>query len=474
MGRKKRTRKIIENITITGIAEKGMSVGRTAEGEVVFVEDAVPGDVINAVVIKKKKSHSICRVTQTLKYSDERTKPFCKHFFHCGGCKWQHLKYDSQTKYKFIKIVNAMRRIGKIETDGIINNVRYSKDIRYYRNKLEFTFCDKRWLTPEEIETQGFIEAEPALGFHRPNSFNKVLNLEECHLQNDLSNDIRNHLKDFCVEKQISFYNPYTHEGVMRNIVIRNTLEGHWMLLIVFGKEDMKKIKTVMDEMRDKFSFITSLMYCINTKMNDTIYDLPINCHHGNPFIIEKLGDIKYKIGPKSFFQTNSEGAKILFDYVVEYADFQGHENVYDLYTGLGSIALYLAAKVKHVTGIEEIPEAIHDAKVNCELNNIENATFYAGDVKDILTDDFIMRHGKPDVVVTDPPRAGMSEKVINTLLALEAPKIVYVSCNPDTQARDVNMLSEKYKVVKMQPVDMFPHTNHIENVALLTLKEPF
>ena len=468
---RKKAKKIIENITITGIAEKGMSVGRTTEGEVVFVEDAVPGDVINAVVLKKKKNHSICRVVSTLHYSEERTTPFCKHFYHCGGCKWQNLLYDSQTKYKFIKIVNAMRRIGKMDTEGIINNVRYSKDIRYYRNKLEFTFCDKRWLTPEEIENEGFIESEPALGFHRPNSFNKVLNLEECHLQNDLSNDIRNHLRDFCVEKQISFYNPYTHEGMMRNIIIRNTLVGDWMLLVVFGKEDMKKIKTVMEEMKEKFPFITCLMYTINPKMNDTIYDLDVHCYHGKPFIVEKLGDISYKIGPKSFFQTNSEGAKILFDYVVEFADFQGNENVYDLYTGLGSIALYIASKVAKVTGIEEVKDAIEDAKVNCEFNKITNAEFYAGDVKDILNDDFINKHGRADIVITDPPRAGMSEKVIQTLLILEAPKIVYVSCNPDTQARDILLLSEKYRVVKMQPVDMFPHTNHIENVALLVLK---
>jgi len=290
-------------------------------------------------------------------------------------------------------------------------------------------------------------------------------------LQNDLSNDIRNHLRDFCVEKQISFYNPYTHEGVMRNIIIRNTLEGDWMLLVVFGRDDAKKIKLVMEEMKQKFPFITALLYTVNTKFNDTIYDLDVHCYHGKPYIVEKLGDVRYKIGPKSFFQTNSEGAKILFDYVAEYADFKGDENVYDLYTGLGSIALYIAHKVARVTGIEEIPEAIADANENCRFNGIENASFYAGDVKDILNDDFIEKHGRPDVVITDPPRAGMSEKVIETLMKLEAPKIVYVSCNPETQARDVFMMSEKYQVVKMQPVDMFPHTNHIENVALLVLK---
>ncbi len=468
---RRKTKKIITDVKITGIAEKGMSVGRTAEGEVVFVEDAVPGDVVTVVVIKKKKSHSMCRVVETTSFSEERSTPFCKHFIHCGGCKWQNLNYDSQIKYKHIKIVNAMRRIGKLDTDGIILPVRASKDIKYYRNKLEFTFSDKRWLTPEEIDKEGEIVPEPALGYHRSGSFSKVLDIDECFLQNDLSNDIRNHLRSFCKKNQLSFYNTYTHQGAMRNVIIRNTLLGDWMVNVIFGKDDMKKIKLVMEELKNQFPFITSLNYTINTKFNDTIYDLDVVCYHGNPFMVEQLGNIKYKIGPKSFFQTNSEGAKILFDYVIEFADFKGNENVYDLYTGLGSIALYMADKIAQVTGIEEIPEAIADAKVNCEYNKISNATFYAGDVKDILNDDFIAKHKKPDVVVTDPPRAGMSEKVITTLLELEAPKIVYVSCNPDTQARDVFMLSDKYKVVKMQPVDMFPHTNHIENVALLVLK---
>lgn len=470
MGRRKKN-KTVDGILITGIAEKGMSVGRTPEGEVVFVEDAVPGDIVNVVILRKKKNHSLGKTLATTFYSEERTTPFCKHFFHCGGCKWQHMKYDSQTKYKFIKIENAMKRIGKIETDGIINPISESKDLRYYRNKLEYTFCDQRWLTPEEIENEGVITREPALGFHRPGSFSKVLNIHECHLQNDLQNDIRNHLRSFCLEKNISFHNPYSHEGVMRNIIIRNTLMGDWMLIVIFGKDDAKKIKLIMEEMKEKFPFITSLQYVVNTKANDTIFDLDVQCYHGLPYIVEKLGNVKYKIGPKSFFQTNSEGAKILFDYVAEYADFKGDENVYDLYTGIGSIALYVADKVKQITGIEEIKEAIDDANINSEFNNIKNATFYAGDVKDILNEEFINKHGKPDVVITDPPRAGMMEKVINTLLTLEAKKIVYVSCNPDTQARDVLLLSEKYKVVKMQPVDMFPHTNHIENIALLVLK---
>jgi 23S rRNA (uracil1939-C5)-methyltransferase len=469
MSRKKK--RVIENITITGIAEKGMAVGRTSEGEVVFIESAVPGDVVNAIVLKKKKSHSLCRVIETTQLSKERVEPFCKHFIHCGGCRWQNLDYDAQSKYKFIKIVNSMTRIGKINTEGIIRPVRQSKDIKYYRNKLEYTFSDKRWLTPEEIESQGTIESEPALGYHRPGSFSKVLDINECFLQNDLQNDIRNHLRTFCKNNQLSFYNTYTHEGVMRNVIIRNTLLGDWMVTVIFGKSDAKKIKLVMEDLKNNFPYITSLNYIVNTKFNDSVFDLDVTCYHGNPFMVEQLGDIKYKIGPKSFFQTNSEGAKILFDYVVEFADFQGKENVYDLYTGLGSIALYIASKVAKVTGIEEIPEAIADAKVNSDYNKIKNATFYAGDVKDILNTDFIEAHGKADIVITDPPRAGMSEKVINTLLTLEASKIVYVSCNPDTQARDILLLSEKYNVEKMQPVDMFPHTNHIENVALLVLR---
>jgi 23S rRNA (uracil1939-C5)-methyltransferase len=463
--------KILENITLTGIAEKGMTVGRTEEGQVVFVEDAVPGDVVNVVVLRKKKNHSLGKVTQYLTYSPDRVTPFCGHFQHCGGCRWQHFSYDKQIEHKHIKVTNAMRRIGKISEDVTIHPVLHGKDLMYYRNKLEFTFCDRRWLTPEEIETKGVIEPEPALGFHRPGSFNKILDIQECFLQNDLNNEIRNHLKKICVEKQISFYNPNSHEGIMRNVIVRNTVMGDWMVTVVFGKDDMKKIKLVMDSLKENFAYITSLNYVVNKKLNDTIFDQEIVCYNGQPLIIEKIGNIKYKIGPKSFFQTNTEGAKLLFDKVVEYADFKGHENVYDLYTGLGSIALYVAGKVKSIVGIEEIPEAIEDAHVNMKYNNVENAIFYAGDVKDIMDTSFIEKHGKADIVITDPPRAGMSEKVIETLLQLQAPKIVYVSCNPDTQARDLLLLSEKYDVVEMTPVDMFPHTNHIENVALLLLK---
>jgi 23S rRNA (uracil1939-C5)-methyltransferase len=364
-----------------------------------------------------------------------------------------------------------MKRIGKLDDAVLIHPVLYGKDLRYYRNKLEYTFCDKRWLTPEEIDNKGVIEQEPALGYHRPGSFNKILDIQECHLQNDLSNQIRNFLKEFCISKQLSFYNPVTHDGVMRNVILRNTVMGDWMVTIVFAKEDMKKVKLVMEEVKKQFPYISSLNYVINKKWNDTIYDQDVICYNGLPYITEKLGNIKYKIGPKSFFQTNSEGAKLLFDKVAEYASFSGNENVYDLYTGLGSIALYVADKVRSIVGIEEIPEAIEDAKLNMAYNNITNATFYAGDVQDILNEEFINQHGKADVVITDPPRAGMSEKVIQTLLTLAAPKIVYVSCNPDTQARDLLLLSEKYKVVEMTPVDMFPHTNHVENVALLTLR---
>jgi 23S rRNA (uracil1939-C5)-methyltransferase len=471
MGRRRKVLKTLENIALTGIADKGLAVGRTEDGQVVFVEDAVPGDVVNVLQIKKKKNHSLAKVTEYLSYSPNRTKPFCKHFDHCGGCRWQHLAYEEQIKHKHIKVDNSMRRIGKLDESVVIHPVLHGKDLRYYRNKLEYTFCDKRWLTPEEIENKGVIEQEPALGYHRPGSFNKILDIQECHLQNDLSNQVRNFIKDFCISKQLSFYNPVSHEGVMRNVIIRNTTLGDWMVTIVFAKNDIKKVKLVMEEVKNNFPFITSLNYVINLKWNDTIFDQEVICYNGLPYITEKLGSIKYKIGPKSFFQTNSEGAKLLFDKVVEYAKFDGSENVYDLYTGLGSIALYAASSVKSIVGIEEIPEAIADAKVNMQFNNITNADFYAGDVQDILNEDFISKHGKADIVITDPPRAGMSEKVINTLLQLEAPKIVYVSCNPDTQARDLLLLSEKYKVVEMTPVDMFPHTNHIENVALLVLK---
>jgi 23S rRNA (uracil1939-C5)-methyltransferase len=469
----RRKPQLVKNVNITGIADAGMSVGRSPEGEVIFVQGGVPGDVIDAMVFKKRKKIKIAAVHQIIKLSSDRTKPFCEHFNECGGCKWQNLSYESQLKHKHTIVNDAMKRIGKI-SEVEVEDVLGAKDIRYYRNKLEFAFAPYRWLTKEEIEQKGEIKQSPSAGFHISGSYNKILDIRQCHLQNDLNNDIRNFIKSFCISNQLHFYNVDTHEGFIRNIIIRNTTFGHWMLIISVAKNDAKKIKLLMDAVKNEFSFLTSLYYVVNSKKNDFILDLDFHLWSGQAFIIEQLGEVKYKIGPKSFFQTNSYQAKELFDLVMEMGAFTKEENVYDLYCGLGSIGLYVASHVKSVVGIEEISAAIEDANTNAAFNKIENCTFYAGDVKDILDQDFIIKHGKADVVITDPPRAGMHTKVVDTLLALEAPKIVYVSCNPATQARDLLLLKEKYDVIRLKPVDMFPHTSHVENIALLQLKQIF
>ncbi len=469
MARKKP--QLVENVTITGIADAGMSVGRSPEGEVIFVQGAVPGDLVDVIVYKKRKKIKIASVKSFVKYSEERTDAFCQHFEECGGCKWQNLKYEAQTKFKHVIVSDAMKRIGKI-ADVEIEPVLGAKDVMYYRNKLEYAFAPYRWLTREEVANMGEIKQSPSAGFHISGSYNKILDIKQCHLQNDLNNDIRNFIKYFCIEHQLHFYNVDTHEGFIRNIVIRNTTLGQWMLIVSIAKNDAKKIKLLLEAVKNQFSFITSLYYVVNTKKNDFLLDLDFNLYNGQAYIVEQLGNVKYRIGPKSFFQTNSYQAKQLFDLVVEMADFSENDTVYDLYCGLGSIGLYVSEKVKSVVGIEEISAAIDDANINAAFNNITNCTFYAGDVKDILEDNFIEKHGKADVVITDPPRAGMHAKVVETLLALEAPKIVYVSCNPATQARDLLLLKEKYDVIRIKPVDMFPHTSHVENIALLKLRQ--
>jgi len=446
-----------------------MAVGRTASGEVVFVDGAVPGDVVDVLVLRKKKSVAHGVVKQFNKYSDARIEPKCAHFWDCGGCKWQHLDYQAQAKYKYQTVVDAMTRIGKIQTE--VRPLLQADPIYGYRNKLEYSFSDKRWITLAEAESGAEIVSSPGLGFHRPGSFDKIVDVRQCFLQEDLSNEIRNFVRDFTLEHGYTYYNVKTHEGLMRNMVVRNTTLGEWMLIVVFAKNDQSRIKSLMDALAERFPQITSLQYVVNKKLNDTILDQDILLYKGMPYIQEQLGRVTYKIGPKSFFQTNTKQAVTLFDVVMDFAEFQGHENVYDLYTGLGSIALYMSHRVNRVVGIEEVEPAIIDAEENARHNGIQNARFYAGDVKDILSKEFIEKHGAPDVVVTDPPRAGMHEQVIQTLLSLRAPKIVYVSCNPATQARDLALLSELYVVTKLQPVDMFPHTHHIENVALLVLK---
>lgn len=470
MKRKKSKRIVVQNIKITGIADKGRSIGRGADGKVIFVENAIPGDVVDVSIYKSKKGYAEGRAINFQEYSESRAEPFCEHFGVCGGCKWQNLKYETQLKHKELTVSNAMSRIGKVEIGEYLPIVPCLENT-FYRNKTEFSFSNKRWLTKEEVD-KGISNLENVLGFHKSGAFDKIVPINKCYLQQDPSNDIRNALQEIGIQQQLPFYDLRAESGFLRHMLLRISRLGEIMLIVVFHKEDEKLRTAYLDEILNRFPNINSLMYCINPKVNDFILDLEIHNYHGNNFIEEQLGDIRFKIGPKSFFQTNTQQAERLFDTIVKFAGLSGKENVYDLYTGIGSIALYLSKYCKQVVGIEEVPSAIKDAKENASLNKLENTVFYAGDVKNILSTDFAQKHGRPDLVITDPPRAGMHEEVIKILLLLESPKIVYVSCNPATQARDFKLLSEKYDIVKLQPVDMFPHTHHIETVALLQIKE--
>ncbi len=458
-------------VEITGVADKGRSVGRDSEGQVVFVENTVPGDLVDIVVTKEKKGFREGFPSHFHRYSEDRIEAFCQHFGVCGGCKWQNLAYEKQLEHKFDVVENAIIRIGKVKVGDFLP-ILPSLKTTYYRNKLEFTFSNKRWLTREEIDSE-MTNKEDVLGFHRPRAFDKIVDIKHCYLQQEPSNNIRNVAKAIAIDQELEFYNMRDHTGYVRHLMLRITTLNEVMVIVSFGQEHLEKRKAYLDELLNRLPEITSLHYCINEKVNDFILDLPIHTYHGKGYVEENLGKVNFRIGPKSFFQTNTEQAVRLFDKVVEFAELKGTENVYDLYTGIGSIALYIAEKCKQVVGIEEVAPAIEDAIQNAARNNIDNAVFYAGDVKKILSEEFAEKHGKPDLVITDPPRAGMHPKVVKLLLKLEAPRIVYVSCNPGTQARDLNLLKAKYKVIKVQPVDMFPHTHHIETVALLEFVPP-
>ncbi len=469
MGRRRKAH-IVEEVSIVDVVEKGKAVGKTADGKVYFVDGGVPGDVVDVLVTKKKKSYYVGRAIHFREYSKDRVEAFCTHFGACGGCKWQHIAYEAQLRHKQSIVENALVRIGKVAPETIYP-ILGAPETTFYRNKLEFSASNKRWLSKEELSDESISNGQDVLGFHAPGTYDKVVDVEKCFLQAEPSNTIRNKVRALLKAKELPFYDIKAKEGFLRNFMVRLTSIGELMLVFSFGKKDDALIKDFLEEIRTTFPEVTSLHYCINTKMNDTILDLDIITYHGKGYVEEKLGDIRYKIGPKSFFQTNSSQGKNLYDVVVDFAALNGTENVYDLYTGTGSIALYLANHCRQVVGIEEIADAIKDANFNASMNGIDNAVFYAGDVKDVLGEGFRQKHGKPDLVITDPPRAGMHPKAIELLLALEAPRIVYVSCKPSTQARDIELLSDKYKVTKVQPVDMFPHTFHIENVALLELK---
>ncbi len=468
MGRRNRPPITLEQIEITGVADKGRGVGRDPEGRVIFVEHVVPGDVVDVRIVKKKKDFWDGYAVHYHQLSPERVEPFCEHFSVCGGCRWQHLDYNSQIYHKEKVVREALQRIAKINPQEFLPILPGEKTT-YYRNKLEYAFSNKRWLTKEEIEN-GTSNLEDVLGFHRAGAFDKIVDIKHCWLQEEPSNKVRLTIKKTAIAHGFSFHDLRTHEGMMRHIMIRLTSIGELMLIVSFFENKEAKIKAFLDEIISLIPELTTVYYCINPKMNDYVGDLPMQLYHGKGYIEEQLGHVRFKIGPKSFFQTNSTQARVLYDKVVEFAGLNGNETVYDLYTGVGSIALYVAKFCEKVIGIEEVPEAIVDAEENAKMNQTTNCIFYAGDVKNILTEEFADQHGKPDLVITDPPRAGMHADVVKMFLDLQAPKIVYVSCNPATQARDLRLLSEKYDLVKIQPVDMFPHTHHVETVALLKL----
>ena len=458
----------LENITVIDIAEEGKAVAKT-DDFVLFIEKAVPGDVVDVEIYRKKRNYAEARIKSIVKPSEHRSDPFCIHFGTCGGCKWQHMTYDAQLHFKQKSVVDALTRIGKIDVSGL-ETILPSVETRYYRNKLEFTFSDKRWLMDGDMRGDESFNMN-ALGFHIPGRFDKILDIEHCHLQADPSNTIRNSVRDYALANNLFFYNLRNHEGALRNLIIRTSTTGELMVIVVFAYADEEQIQNLMAFLQTGFPEVTSLLYIINQKKNDTIFDQEIKVFTGRDHIFESMEGLRFKIGAKSFYQTNSDQAHELYKITREFADFKGNELVYDLYTGAGTIANFIAKHVRQVIGVEYVPTAIEDAKINSEINNITNTKFYAGDMKDVLVPEFIAEHGKPDVVITDPPRAGMHADVVQRLLEMEAEKIVYVSCNAATQARDIALLSEKYEVKRIRPVDMFPHTQHVENVALLTLK---
>jgi 23S rRNA (uracil1939-C5)-methyltransferase len=469
VARKKKELPLLEKVTITDVAAEGKAVAKVNE-LVIFVPYVVPGDVVDLQVKRKKNHYAEAVAVKFHEKSPLRTEPFCSHFGVCGGCKWQCLSYEEQLKYKQKQVFDNLTRIGKVELPEF-RPILGSEKTRFYRNKLEFTFSNKRWLTEEEVKQDVKYDQMNAVGFHIPGAFDKVLAIDKCWLQDDISNQIRNAVRDYAYAHNFPFFNLRTQEGLLRNIMIRTSSTGELMVVLqckVTDDEGRRKMEEILQFMADSFPQITSLMYVINNKCNDTIGDLDVEVFKGNDHIFEEMEGLRFKVGPKSFYQTNSEQAYNLYKVAREFAELTGNELVYDLYTGTGTIANFVARQARKVVGIEYVPEAIEDAKVNSALNGIDNTLFYAGDMKDILTNDFIAEHGHPDVIITDPPRAGMHNDVIDVILAAEPKRIVYVSCNPATQARDLQLLDGKYKVTAVQPVDMFPHTHHVENVVQL------
>ncbi|AIZ41926.1 23S rRNA (uracil(1939)-C(5))-methyltransferase RlmD [Cellulophaga baltica] len=462
-----KTKTIFENVTVVDAGAKGKTIGKAPDGRVIFLNNTVPGDVVDVQTTKKRKAYFEGTATKFHTLSDKRVTPVCQHFGTCGGCKWQDMGYDHQLFYKQKEVENNLIRIGHLELPEI-TPILGSKKQYFYRNKMEFSFSDSRWLSLEEINSDAEIKDRNALGFHIPGMWDKILDIEKCHLQEDPSNAIRLETKDFALKNDMSFFNPRNQHGLLRTMMIRTTSTGEIMVLVQFFENDKTKRELLLNHLQLKFPEITALLYVVNAKQNDTIYDQEIICFAGRDHIFEEMEGLKFKINAKSFYQTNSDQAFELYKITRDFAGLTGNELVYDLYTGTGTIAQFVAKKAKKVVGIEAVPEAIEDAKANAVYNEIENTSFFAGDMKNIFNEEFIRENGTPDIIITDPPRDGMHKDVVAQILAISPQKVVYVSCNSATQARDLELMKDDYKITKTQAVDMFPQTHHVENVVLL------
>ncbi|WP_035336297.1 23S rRNA (uracil(1939)-C(5))-methyltransferase RlmD [Dokdonia sp. PRO95] len=467
MGRRKQNRQVFENISVTDAGAKGKAIGHAPDGKVIFINNAVPGDVVNVQTTKKRKAYYEGTAIEVLTLSRKRTQPQCEHFDACGGCKWQHMDYKFQLEYKQQEVENNLKRLGKIELPEL-TPIAGSSEQYFYRNKMEFGFSDSKWLTLEQIKSDEVIEDRNALGFHIAGMWDKILDIDKCHLQRDPSNAIRNGIKEFATANNMAFYNARNQDGLLRTLMIRTSSNGELMVLVQFFKEETENRELLLNYIKDTWPEITSLLYVINSKGNDTIYDQEVICFSGRDHIFEEMEGLKFKINAKSFYQTNSKQAYELYKITRDFAGLTGNELVYDLYTGTGTIAQFVAKKARKVIGVEAVPDAIEAAKENAKLNGIENTEFFVGDMKKVFNTEFINTHGVPDIIITDPPRDGMHADVVQQIINISPQKVVYVSCNSATQARDLALLDETYKVIKVQPVDMFPQTHHVENVVLL------
>uniref|UniRef100_UPI00404A10B3 23S rRNA (uracil(1939)-C(5))-methyltransferase RlmD n=1 Tax=Flavobacterium sp. TaxID=239 RepID=UPI00404A10B3 len=467
MGKKRTERIVFENVEVLDAGAKGVSVAKAPDGKVIFLPNVVPGDVVDIQTLKKRKAYYEGKATKIHTYSKDRTEPLCEHFGVCGGCKWQNMKYEKQLFYKNQEVANNLKRIGKIELPEF-EEILGSKEQFFYRNKMEFGFSNARWMTEVEIQSGKELDNKNALGFHIPRMWDKILDIEKCHLQADPSNAIRNEVRAFANKNNLTFFNPREHSGLLRTLMIRTASTGEIMVLIQFFENDKKNIELILNHLGETFPAITSLLYVVNSKPNDTIYDQEVVLFKGREYILEEMEGLHFSVNAKSFYQTNSDQAYELYKITREFAGLTGNELVYDLYTGTGTIAQFVSKQAKKVIGVEAVPDAIKDAEANAIRNNITNCEFFVGDMKNVFNDAFIAQHGQPDIIITDPPRDGMHKDVVAQILRIAPEKVVYVSCNSATQARDLALMDETYKVTRVRPVDMFPQTHHVENVVLL------